>query len=109
MAKTAAAAKGSVLLLALGLIISIPIVIFGSTILLRLMEKFPVIITLGGALLGYVAGEMAVTDPAIKDWVEANVPILHQVAAISGAVVVVIVGKVLARKKTAAQLAFDEE
>src|SRR2546429_3395453 len=57
----AAAAGGSILLLILGLAISIPLVIFGATLLLKLMERFPVIITIGGALIGWVAGEMLVT------------------------------------------------
>src|SRR5687768_16786916 len=61
----AAAAQGSYLLLILGLAISIPLVIFGSTLLLHLMERWPVIITIGGGLLGFVAGEMLVTDPAL--------------------------------------------
>src|SRR2546425_11396902 len=61
----AAAAGGSVLLLILGLAISIPLVIFGATLLLKLMERFPVIITIGGALIGWVAGEMLETDPAL--------------------------------------------
>ncbi len=60
----AAAAGDSVTLLILGLAISIPLVIFGATLLLKLMERWPVIITIGAALLGFVAGEMAVTDPA---------------------------------------------
>ncbi len=64
----AAAAGGSVLLLILGLAISIPLVIFGATLLLKLMERFPVIITIGGALIGWVAGEMLVTDPALESW-----------------------------------------
>ena len=55
----AAAAKGSLTLLVLGLAISIPLVIFGSTVLMKLMDRFPVIITVGAALLGWVAGEMA--------------------------------------------------
>jgi YjbE family integral membrane protein len=62
----AAAAQGSITLLILGLAISIPLVIFGSTLLLHLMERWPVIITIGGGLLGFVAGEMLVTDPALK-------------------------------------------
>src|SRR3954468_16511945 len=66
----AAAAKGNLLLLVLGLVISIPLIIFGSTIILKLMNRFPIIITVGAALLGWVAGEMAVTDPAIKGFVE---------------------------------------
>ena len=68
----AAAAKGSLLLLIAGLAISIPLVIFGSTLLLGLMERFPVIITIGAALLGWVAGEMLISDPVVKDWVDAN-------------------------------------
>jgi YjbE family integral membrane protein len=60
----AAAAKGNMPLLILGLLISIPLIIFGSTLLMKVMEKFPVIITLGAGLLGFLAGEMLLTDPA---------------------------------------------
>ena len=60
----AAAAGGSLMLLILGLAISIPLVVFGATLLMKLMERYPVIITVGAALLGLVAGEMLVTDPA---------------------------------------------
>ncbi|MEN9591180.1 MAG: hypothetical protein RLZZ481_2966, partial [Pseudomonadota bacterium] len=60
----AAAAKGSMPLLIIGLAVSIPLVIFGASLLLKVMERFPIIITIGGGLLGWVAGEMAVTDPA---------------------------------------------
>ena len=68
----AAAAKGSMTLLVVGLLISIPLVIFGSTLLMKFMERWPIIITIGGGLLGWVAGEMAVTDPAVAAWVDAN-------------------------------------
>jgi YjbE family integral membrane protein len=61
----AAAAKGNTLLLILGLAISIPLIIFGSTLLLKVMERFPIIITLGAALLGFLAGQMLLTDPAV--------------------------------------------
>ncbi|HJV68892.1 TerC family protein [Ideonella sp.] len=61
----AAAAKGDTVLLVLGLGISIPLIIFGSTLLLKVMERFPIIITAGAALLGWLAGEMILTDPAI--------------------------------------------
>ena len=70
----AAAAKGNTFLLVLGLAISIPLIVFGSTIMLKLMERFPIIITLGGMLLGYLAGEMFFSDPAITGWVNANLP-----------------------------------
>jgi YjbE family integral membrane protein len=64
----AAAAKGSTSLLVLGLLVSIPLIIFGSTLLMKIMERFPIIITLGAALLGFLAGEMLLTDPAFIGW-----------------------------------------
>src|SRR5436190_9819214 len=64
----AAAAGGSVVLLILGLAISIPLVIFGATLLIKLMERFPVIITIGAGLIGWVAGEMLVADSALEGW-----------------------------------------
>jgi YjbE family integral membrane protein len=95
----AAAAKGSVVLLTLGLIISIPLVIFGATMLMVLMERYPVIITLGAAVLGWTAGEMSVTDPAVADWVKANAHWLDWIGPALGAVLVVAVGKALAKRK----------
>lgn len=68
----AAVAKGSIVLLILGLAISIPLVVFGATILMKLMGRFPVIVTIGAALIGYVAGEMLVTDPVVVVWFTAN-------------------------------------
>jgi YjbE family integral membrane protein len=64
----AAAAAGSMTLLILGLAISIPLVVFGATLLVTLMERYPAIITIGAALIGMVAGEMLVTDPVALDW-----------------------------------------
>ena len=105
----AAAAKGSILLLVLGLAISIPLVIFGATILMKLMERYPVIITAGAGILGWVAGEMLVTDPAWKDWIENNLSWLHAHIGplefnwlqVAGAVLVIVVGKHLAKKAEA--------
>jgi YjbE family integral membrane protein len=97
----AAAAKGSITLLVLGLLISIPLVVYGATMLMKLMERYPIIITLGAAILGWTAGEMAVTDPAIAEWVKANLAWLETlyVAPVAGAVFVVAVGKWLAGRK----------
>jgi len=95
----AAVAKGDVVLLVLGLLISMPLIIYGSTLIMRLMGRFPVVITLGAALLGYVAGEMAVTDPAAAPWIEANASWLHMFAPLLGAVLVVLAGKYFARRK----------
>jgi YjbE family integral membrane protein len=100
----AAAAQGSVPLLVLGLAISMPLVILGATLLLRLMERYPVIIVLGAAILGWVAGGMLVTDPVVAEWIDAN---LHWMrirslgiswAEIAGALLVVGVGRWLATR-----------
>ena len=110
----AAAAKGSTVLLIVGLAISIPLVVFASRLLLTLMDRVPVIITLGAALLGWVAGEMAVTDPVAKGWVDAQaaflynaasavVPaFLHYAASAAGAIGVVLVGTWLASRAASA-------
>jgi YjbE family integral membrane protein len=101
----AAAAKGNTALLVIGLAISIPLVVFASRLLLVLMERYPVIITIGAALLGWVAGDMAVTDPIDKPWVDLNAAFLHWGAPLAGAVGVVVLGKWLAARKTAARAA----
>lgn len=80
-------------LLIIGLATSIPLIIVGSTLLMKIMERFPIIITLGAALLGWLAGEMLVTDPAIAAWFKANIPHADLIFGIGGALLVVIVGK----------------
>jgi YjbE family integral membrane protein len=90
----AAAAKGSMLLLVLGLAISIPLVIFGSTLMIKLMERFPVIVVLGAALIGWVGGETIAGDTVLQSYLEAN-HWLHYAAAALGAVLVVMIGKAL--------------
>ncbi len=106
----AAAAKGSTLLLVVGLAVSIPLVVFASTLLLKVMTRFPIIITLGAGLLGYVAGEMGIGDPLVKGWVDSNASWLHVVAPAAGALGVVLIGRWLARRAeaTAAQGAPSE-
>jgi YjbE family integral membrane protein len=91
------------LLLVLGLGISIPIVIFGSTMMLRLMERFRVIIVLGGGLLGYIAGDLMANDPAIHGWVGAHASWLtdYKAAGAAGAALVVGIGLWLARRSEA--------
>ena len=99
----AAAAKGSTLLLVTGLAISIPMVVFASRLLLKAMERFPIIITIGAALLGWVAGEMAIGDPLVKPWIDAHAAWLHIAAPAAGAVAVVLVGRWLAARAEAAR------
>ena len=97
----AAAAKGNIVLLILGLGISIPLIIWGSQIILKLMERFPIIITGGAALLGWVAGEMLVSDHAVSGWIDEHAHALHTVVPALCAVLVVAVGKWMAgRSKT---------
>jgi YjbE family integral membrane protein len=95
----AAAAKGNVVLLVLGLAISIPLIIYGSTFLLKLMNRYPIIITIGGGILGWVAGEMAVTDPVLLSWVDAHAHWMHDAMPAMGALLVVAVGKLIASHK----------
>jgi len=91
----AAAAKGSLTLLIFGLVLSIPLVIVGSQLIMKAIERFPILIVAGGGLLGYVAGEMAVTDTAIADWINANAHWLHWGLPVAGIVLVVGVARLL--------------
>jgi YjbE family integral membrane protein len=97
----AAAAQGSMVLLVLGLAISIPLVIFGSTLMIKLMERFPIIIMLGAALIGWVGGETIVSDVALRGALAAS-PWLHYAGAAAGAFFVVAVGRWQQRRAAAA-------
>jgi YjbE family integral membrane protein len=111
----AAAAGGSYILLILGLAISIPLVIFGATLLIKLMERFPVIITIGAGLIGWVAGEMLVADSALERWLtglgvtyDKGHPMvggmsLEILAGLVGVVIVIAVGTLIAKRKTIGQ------
>ncbi len=84
-----------------GLLVSIPIIVWGSQIVLKLMGRFPIIITAGAMLLGWIAGQMAYTDPAIKPYLPESV-LWSYAAAAAGALLVLVAGKVMqARQKTA--------
>lgn len=98
----AAAAQGSLVLLVLGLALSIPLVIFGSTLMIRLMERFPVIVLFGAALIGWVAGETIAGDIILQDF-SADLPWLHYVAAAAGALFVLLIGHELQRRALAQQ------
>ncbi|TRZ99395.1 MAG: TerC family protein [Rhodocyclaceae bacterium] len=94
----AGAANGSMLLVAFGIAVSIPIVVWGSQLVLKLMDRYPVVITAGGALLGWIGGGMIVTDPALPANLLASVPYAGNVAALAGAVLVVVIGKWMAAR-----------
>jgi predicted tellurium resistance membrane protein TerC len=98
----AAAAKGNLVLLIVGLGISIPLIIYGSTLILKLMGRFPIIVTIGAALLGWVAGEMAFSDPVIQTWAESHHN-LHLVPPVLCALLVIAVGKWLESRASTAE------
>jgi YjbE family integral membrane protein len=93
----AAVAQGHMWMLIVGLIITVPVILFGSALLMKLMERFPFLVMVGAALIGWVAGEMAVSDPAIKNWVDVNAAMLHTIAPIFCAAFVIATGKILER------------
>ena len=94
----AGAAKGSLILLVFGLVVSIPLVVVGSQLIMKLVEKMPWLVIAGGGLLGFIAGEIAIEDVTVKPWVTANAEWLHYGAPIAGVVVVVAIGMWLTRR-----------
>jgi YjbE family integral membrane protein len=112
----AGAAQGAgehqMVLVVFGLLVSIPIIVWGSTLVIKLMDRFPVIITAGGMLLGWIAGTMAVTDPAIVGYmplaserVEGQIPdVVASVrygAGVAGALLVLAIGVLIKRRRSA--------
>jgi YjbE family integral membrane protein len=100
----AAAAQGDMILLIVGLLISIPLVIFGSTLMIKLMERFPIIITLGAVLIGWVAGETVMNDHALHGMLEVH-PWLHYAVAAAGALIVLVMGSWLKKRNQAQEAA----
>jgi len=101
----AAAAKGNLPLLVLGLLVSIPLIIFGATLLTKVMERFPIIITIGAALLGFLAGEMLLTDPAVTTRFGAVGEQTVTFGGILGAILVVALGTYLTKRQQKKQSA----
>lgn len=102
----AAAAKGNVSLLVFGLLISIPLIAWSSQLVLKLIDRFPFIIYAGGALLGYVAGEMLVSEALFATMVEAH-HYLHWLIPVFCALLVLVIGKWLALRKAVSVAAVD--
>ena len=102
----AAAANGNTFLLVFGLLISIPLIAWSSQLVLKLIDRFPVIIYAGGALLGYVAGEMLAGDALFKTLLEAQ-HVLHWLIPAGCALLVLVVGRRLAARKTAKARVID--
>lgn len=117
----AAASRGHAELFIFGLLLSIPLIIMGAQLLTSIIERFPILVWIGAALLGWIAAEMVLGDIAVLRWLQANWPtwvmpvstdvsplgigpakVPHYVAAVLGAIFVCIVGYVL-KKKPAGQ------
>lgn len=98
----AAAAKGNMYLVVFGLLLSVPIIIAGSAIILKLMSRYPVIINMGAGLLGWLAGDLIVHDPLLVSYLNFQIPYAKLLITGGFAAVVVVVGRTLAmRQKTA--------
>ena len=95
-----AAAKGNIGLVVFGLLLSVPIIISGSAIILRLMERFPIIITAGAGLLGWLGGGLIISDKLFAEFITTSLPAAPTMAAAAGAISVVTIGKFLAKPKT---------
>ncbi|NCZ46107.1 MAG: TerC family protein [Betaproteobacteria bacterium] len=104
----AAAAKGNYVLLIIGLVLSIPLIIFGSQIILKLMERFPTIILGGAALLGWVAGDMIIADRVLEPYIASHSTLAHWLAPALCAVAVVVVGKWFDKRALEARRAAQE-
>lgn len=94
-------AEHQTFLIIFGLVVSIPLIVWGSTLVLKLIDRYPIVITLGGALLGWIAGGMMVTDIAVVRYFGEVTGTGKIIAEVIGALLVVALGKMLARRTLA--------
>ena len=97
-AATGAGGQHQLPLVIFGLLVSIPIIIWGSQLVLKLMDRFPWVITVGGMLLGWIAGTMAISDPAVKDWIPQTAAWNYS-AGVGGALFVLALGALAKRRE----------
>ncbi|MDV6342035.1 TerC family protein [Nitrosomonas sp. Is35] len=95
----AGAAKDDIGLVIFGLVVSVPIIVWGSQMVMKVMDRYPVTIAIGAGLLGWIAGDMAVTDVVTKEWVSTQAKYLQWIAPASVALLVIAAGKLLAARK----------
>ncbi|MCC6948671.1 MAG: TerC family protein [Bradyrhizobiaceae bacterium] len=106
----AGVARGDIVLLALGLAISIPLVIGGATLITAMLDRFPVLVQAGAALLGWIAGEMIVSDAAVVNWIGEDLARqIYYPAAVVGAAIVLTIGAILKRRHAHAAKAAQAE
>ena len=94
-----AAAKGDIGLVVFGLLLSVPIIIWGSALILRLMERFPIIITAGAGLLGWLGGGLMISDKILAEFTASSLPVTPTIAATVGTIFVIAVGRFLVKEK----------
>jgi YjbE family integral membrane protein len=95
----AGAAKGNMALLIFGLLVSIPLVVIGSKLILKLIERFPIVVVAGGALLGWIAGELVASDPAAAAIMRGLPSWAHFAFSVAGAVIVVGVAQAIKARR----------
>jgi len=98
----AAVAKGSIFILSMGLLMSVPLLLFGSLLITALLRRYPLLKRAGGAMLGWLAGEIAISDPMIMDWVNQQAPALTVVVPILVVVFVLIESRIMEEAQAAA-------
>jgi YjbE family integral membrane protein len=91
----AAVARGRMSLMVVGLAVGIPLIVYGSRLVMKLFARFPLLITLGSAYLGYLGGELAAGDPFVEPWIREHAPALAVLAPLGAALAAVTAGKVL--------------
>jgi YjbE family integral membrane protein len=99
MIAVAAAARGSKLLILLGLALSIPLLVFGSTLVLALLNRYPILVWAGAGLLGWIAGDLIGTDPDLAAWLRVRWPGFDTWDGPAGAVFVSVIAWLRRRHK----------
>jgi YjbE family integral membrane protein len=95
----AAVAQGNMFYLVLGLLLSVPMLMFGSVWVSGLLQRYRMLVPVGGALLGYIAGDIAVSDPVVVGWVNTQSPALNQVVPLLCAVFVLVQSGIIQRQR----------
>jgi len=91
----AAVANGNMILMSVGIAISIPMVVYGAALLIRVLQRFPVIVPAAAALIGFVGGEVMLDDPAWKDWILRHAAWASELLPLVSAIAVVLAGRIM--------------
>lgn len=94
-----AVTQGDILYLTIGLVLSVLLLMFSSKLMMDLLRRYPILVPAAGALLGYIAGDIAVSDPAVADWVNTQSPALTGLVPLLCAVFVVAESRIIQRRR----------